>query len=331
MKISGIFEYKGYFKIEIDDENIPRFLEKIFTFLSKDMVEIDFKTTSPDLKKPYFLVLPSKKRKKLQSIETLIKVEKLSSLLKKLFSSFGVYGFLLKSDGIKIKICDDHSIEILVPENEKNQISKFLKNILTGKPTKHWKKIYDKRWKEQFPINGTFSRKKNIFYVYTEVEDIPKVITEVLKRMKIKRCEVDIKGPNTSEFERSYIKEMKYSYKRIITNEELNEKFKRLGLEFKNFRAQISVKNLYKFLTWDGIFGTDVLIASKKLLARQVHDDGVAIFFVKKSFRDEIEKTLKKILTLTPSPMWKVLWEKKKNLKKRYIPFFWVIEEKREK
>jgi len=121
-----------------------------------------------------------------------------------------------------------------------------------------------KKIKIRTPIEGYFFflNKKEIA-IDCEDEDKPKIIYEVLKRLKVNKVLVDLNPEPEDEFLWSYVRLNSQIMGRKITNEELNKNFKKFGFHFINYKTVItSLDNLYRFLPV--VCKYDTLLIAKK-------------------------------------------------------------------
>jgi len=119
--------------------------------------------------------------------------------------------------------------------------------------------------KIRIPIEGYF-----FFYsakemeVYCEDNDKPKIIYEVLRRLGVRKVVVDLNAKPEDLFAWSYVRLNSQIMKREITNEELNNGFKKFGLTFMNYKTVItSLDVLYHFLP--AVCKYDTLLIARKL------------------------------------------------------------------
>jgi hypothetical protein len=124
--------------------------------------------------------------------------------------------------------------------------------------------------KIRIPIEGYF-----FFYSAKEIEvdcednDKPKIIYEVLRRLGVKKVLVDLNAEPEDLFAWSYVRLNSQIMKREITNEELNNDFKKFGLTFMNYKTIVtSLDVLYHFLLAVCKYDT-LLIARRSSLLRK--------------------------------------------------------------
>jgi hypothetical protein len=299
MKVKGWFEnagffhpssflnVNGYFRVELSTNDIPFFIKKFLEHYNEKKVKIDLAIKFPSLRKPYSKFytnqeLKEKLKENIRDYTLYLSLEKLEDFLSSLFKKFGTKGLFLSSKNFYLRVCDDLKIEII--SRKGINFEHTLENLI--EKTKPRFKL---------PIEGRYKILKNIVKIDCRSKDFPSLLYEVLHRLKIKKCIIDLFIPLPYERNFSYLISLKK--RGFEVNDKILEKeFKPLGLKFNNFKTITTLDKMYKIARVLDAY--DFLIYTKYMAIKVVNSrDYIGILVKEGKVRKKLLKILKKILT----------------------------------
>ena len=158
----------------------------------------------------------------------------------------------------------------------------------------------EEKIKIRTPIEGYFFNGNEEVTVLCENRDMPDLLYLLFRKLKVKKIIVDLKGTSIREYPWSYVYSCMNIERKIISDEDLEKRFKKFNLRFKNYRTVItSLPLFYNFINPN----YDTLILADGIIIKIFHHDRMIIKSRKGKIR-KIKKFLKVILTNIPPPLF---------------------------